>query len=428
MDEKLFIKKILINFVDSLKAENIELYCRNLPDEKEELIKHKKNNFEVIMEISKKEIAKGDYLCLQGEESDSIFVLEKGDLEVIKVQDEEKVTKEIVEEKGEKIDVINTPNFTIGEIGAILNKPRNVSLCALTDCVVTVIPVEEGLLKKIIELKRDIGLNIIKVLTIRIQRTSKKIYTIEKKIIDICELIKKSVLTFKKILFQASEMEIEINSDELNESIGNLNSQFTSYLEAYSTYLNLKEKKNIKPTRLDYETGEVIIPYGKHDPYFYLLLEGEVIFNIGTKTTFKCSQKYALFGNYFDLFDPKSPDNDKISYFTVFADKSSKIRAVKQADIKKTLEKNVVLVHFGEIAARQLSAINEVYSKSLNDHKKLEESLLNSETGIKSLFQKFKKVIVDNKKEFDDEIIKSFEQIETQFQALKPEDKKVKSL
>lgn len=362
------------------------------------------------MGLIKKEIKKGEYICFQGEESDSIFVLEKGIIDVLKVENEETVTKETVETDSEKVDIIEQPDSLIGEIGVFLNKPRVASLRAQTDVTISVIPVEEGMMKKIIESKREIGYKIIKDVIIRIQRTSRSIYNIEKDIIKYYDFIKSSISTFQNIINKLSEtdnMEIEKFCDILT----GIKSKYEYTLDTYENYLKFKDKTNENPNRINYNPGDVLISFGDYKPNYFVLGDGEVLLKIGTKSIFKCSDKYALFGNYFDLFDPKAKDNDNTSYFTVIVTKPSKIKSGNKESINKSLENNIVLAHFGEIFSKNLSTLASAYYKSKREIGYLKNELSEKNEGILFLHNILKPIVENNRKIFDKELINQFDLI-----------------
>ncbi len=70
----------------------------------------------------------GEYLCLQGEESNEIFVLRSGKLQVFVVDAEGFVAQDRVENEGMLVGEIDQAGSFIGEIGAILSEPRSASM------------------------------------------------------------------------------------------------------------------------------------------------------------------------------------------------------------------------------------------------------------------------------------------------------------
>lgn len=367
------------------------------------------------MNIIKKELKKGDYLFLQGEESTSICALVRGELEVIVVHSRGKITKEMVDKEGEIIDIIDNPNQTIGEVGAILNKPRGASIRAKSNSVVSIIPVEKDLLKKMININRQIGLNIIKELTIRVQRASKLIFEIEKKKIAFIEFIPEAIKFFISELNQISESRLEFPIDESKKIINSITTEIKNYLKGYETYLKLKRLKNDEPQKTEYKVNDIVIPFGKYTDNFYLFLQGELAFNIGTNFIFKCSDKYAVIGNYFTLFDPNNPANDGICYFTVYTTKKSLLKTLTKMDLTKTLENNQVLGLFGEIASKQLNAIDRSYTKSKDDYTILKEMICNQQDGLLKILNILNNVINQSKDKFSEESIKSYQTIKVKF-------------
>ncbi|PKK89510.1 MAG: hypothetical protein CVV64_13950 [Candidatus Wallbacteria bacterium HGW-Wallbacteria-1] len=133
----------------------------------------------------------GDFICLQGEESSSIFILKNGALEIIinDIPDGEPLTAPLslkeVERKGKSVAVIKTPGTTIGEIGAILGTPRTASVKAVGSTSISIVGVKGNGLEKSIFAQPRLGLNIASTLVSRIGTNSQKLYNAEKSLADL---------------------------------------------------------------------------------------------------------------------------------------------------------------------------------------------------------------------------------------------------
>ncbi len=77
---------------------------------------------------------KGQFLCIQGQPSDSFFVLKKGALEVLFCEDLASPTEADVAAKARRIAILDQTNTPVGEIGALEGTPRSASLRALEPC------------------------------------------------------------------------------------------------------------------------------------------------------------------------------------------------------------------------------------------------------------------------------------------------------
>jgi len=75
-----------------------------------------------------KTLQPGDFLCFQGEESNEIFVLRSGALNIYVVSSDGVATREKVETEGMLVGVVDKPGQFIGEIGAILRENRSASI------------------------------------------------------------------------------------------------------------------------------------------------------------------------------------------------------------------------------------------------------------------------------------------------------------
>ena len=110
--------------------------------------------------------SKGDVICYQGDETDGLFILVDGELEVLVA---EKITagmkKNDIIAVSKKIGVINEKKTPFGEISFILNAPRNATVRAISSSgVVVKIPTGKEALNALLETNPVIGLSICKTL------------------------------------------------------------------------------------------------------------------------------------------------------------------------------------------------------------------------------------------------------------------------
>lgn len=139
--------------------------------------------------IPAKTFADGEYLCFQGEDSSSIFILKSGALEVI-INDlpegeHRNLTIKDVESKGKSVALISNSGATIGEIGAVLGTPRSASVRARGTASVSVVSVKGGGLEKSIMAQPRLGLNIAVTLVSRLGANNQKLFEAETAMADL---------------------------------------------------------------------------------------------------------------------------------------------------------------------------------------------------------------------------------------------------
>ena len=114
----------------------------------------------------------GEYLCFQGQDSNEMFVVRSGKLDIYVVDQDGIVSKEKVEEEGMLVGSVDTPNSFIGEIGGILREPRSASIKAAEETQVQVINLRGSGFDQTIMQNTKLGLNLSKTIAGRLGATS----------------------------------------------------------------------------------------------------------------------------------------------------------------------------------------------------------------------------------------------------------------
>lgn len=79
-------------------------------------------------------LERGQFLFLQGQPSDSFYILKSGQLEVLSNDEKTHPTEDEVRTEARRVAVLDQPNVPIGEIGVLEGTPRSASIRALERC------------------------------------------------------------------------------------------------------------------------------------------------------------------------------------------------------------------------------------------------------------------------------------------------------
>ncbi len=121
----------------------------------------------VVQGLGKRLVRAKEYVCIQGEASNEIYILVEGELDVIYTDPAlftdymDAVDRvPIVEQEGKKISTIKGHMANFGELGALLGEPRTATIVVAVDSVIARIPVVGDSFNNTILRNAKLGLNI----------------------------------------------------------------------------------------------------------------------------------------------------------------------------------------------------------------------------------------------------------------------------
>lgn len=140
--------------------------------------------------MEKKIFLPGQYVCVQGEKADCLYILAAGELDVIYTDNslltEQKDIMEklsLVRKYGKKVNSIKGRMSNFGEIGVILGENRGATLCACKNSLLAIIPTDTAGFCKTLLNTPVLGLNIAITTAKRLKETYSRISEY-KKLID----------------------------------------------------------------------------------------------------------------------------------------------------------------------------------------------------------------------------------------------------
>lgn len=122
-----------------------------------------KNETQTINSIPKKTLKPGDYLFMQGEPAVSIFILQRGIVQIVVTKDTPPLdnpdkARRYVNEFGKVVAQVRNPKVKLGEMGALLGGKRTASIKCSTEVEVSEIAITEESFKQSIIQSPKLGL------------------------------------------------------------------------------------------------------------------------------------------------------------------------------------------------------------------------------------------------------------------------------
>jgi len=275
----------------------------------------------------------GEYLCLQGEDSNEIYVLKGGKLEIYVVDAEGVVPQDRVESEGLFVGEVAEAGAFIGEIGAILNEPRSASMRVSADgpAQVMVIPLQGKGFAQTVVGNPKIGFSLSKTIAQRIGKTSESITksdAMSMQVKSAMEHYAHEIFNMVSLLATAVEKSGQ-DSPLLNDAKNTIPYQIGRMVEKYGsvptdayTALGLPFTKHDeafhnrvfvdkpqpggqeapeptgppKPGVVGFEPGSVVCPEKSVDEKMYILLAGRLEMFVGTRAIESIKMKGDIFG------------------------------------------------------------------------------------------------------------------------------------
>ena len=192
-DKGIYLTTEIINNILSLDYLEIEITDSKL-----------KSDEEGSDSIPRRVFKPGDFIFLQGEPANSIYILQRGIVQIIITKDQppledlEKARRH-VSEFGKVVAQIRKPNVKIGEMGALLNGIRTASIKCSTEVEVNEISTTEDAFKQSMMHSPKLALSLVATLANRLRKSKKTAVQIEKMYADFLKRIKLYHAAFEKM-------------------------------------------------------------------------------------------------------------------------------------------------------------------------------------------------------------------------------------
>ncbi|MCK9224150.1 MAG: cyclic nucleotide-binding domain-containing protein [Candidatus Muirbacterium halophilum] len=380
----------------------------------------------------------GEYVCRQGDESEFIYILKDGFLDVLVNEEiEDKLTgkKKI---KKRKIAEIVGYNINFGEIGAILGVKRTASIKAVTPSEVLMIPVEKNSFVYSMKKHPELGISIAETMALRLKETDEKIRTLSNFTQKLEKTIDYNAKAFYSLVLSLSKVFAE-NSNEI--WIGKL----LDFLKSHEHYnyatkifrkntLNTIEENNTEKDETvyfiskdikEYEKEQIICNEGDIGKEIYILVAGRIGVYVGNHRVATISARGSVIGEIAVLTSFKTGQYQKrtatlkaITYTQIVIIEGSQLTQKINEDPGLIAQINISLaqrlpeadssyINLRNNIIKQLQILSqeELYSKisqTFNSHLSLVEFILKEEYKLIQLLKN--KVGIDSQKfkqEFD---------------------------
>ncbi|HOY61792.1 MAG: DNA-binding transcriptional dual regulator Crp [bacterium ADurb.Bin236] len=354
----------------------------------------------------------GEYLCLQGEDSNEIFVLRSGSLHIYVVDSDGPgaVRPERVDSEGMLVGVVDTAGAFIGEIGAILREPRSASIRVSDDGPAQVMVIDlrgKGFDATVMQ-NPKIGFSLSKTIAQRLGMTSHSINRIDSLSLKAKGFLEETARSLYEMIdeldkaAQAAQKELPLLAEAKQmEScqIGRMVSKYGSLpMDIYGTigvpfsahhtiYHNrIYQKKaggepapqpagDPKPGVAAFNPGDVICPDKSIDKSMYFLLAGKLEVFVGMRAIETLQEKGAIFGEN-AIFGELERSSGVRALTEVHA------MPVPAAQIEPyMMKKPPLVVHTLKMFAKRLPLLNATMMKSAQQMSQLVSLLGNGPEG-----------------------------------------------
>jgi len=251
----------------------------------------------------------GDFVCLQGQKSKSLYILKKGKLEVVVVPPDTKISKEIINTSGKIVSTLEGKNVNFGEIGAVLSTTRTASIRAKEESIVAVIPVNDGFAATISTIPK-LGISIATTLCKRIKETNNQVNKLKKLHQKIDDRSKANMQIFFKLVDKIGEAGSRFRSSHWTGKLHEEMKNDPYYIAAVRTFrLQNKEKLaeeedadtgTVPPldtdTLVEYEMNDIICREGDPGKELYILVSGRIGVYVGEHRVATISRHGSVIG------------------------------------------------------------------------------------------------------------------------------------
>ncbi|MCJ8345848.1 cyclic nucleotide-binding domain-containing protein, partial [bacterium] len=356
-------------------------------EEKKEL---EKNTPKIESSLVKKLYKTGEYIVIQGEESEALYILIEGELDVIYTDEallsgaEDTIDKiRLIERAGKKISTIRGKMVNFGVLGAILGDTRSATISALVDSKVARINVSGDAFNKTIIQNARLGLNI----SITIAKRLKDINVYIAKYNNILSQVDGMVREFSSIY-------VTIAGKVLKQAIFSGDRELTKIHEEfknsplYNRLLKYK-KQGFDASKMGTSSvvgkdndqifaggdvigkkaGEIICYNGETGDKMYVLVVGKLGVYVGDKLVAVYSEKGDIVGEISVLlgYATKGSGMDKRTA-TVKAMVRSRLVCISIKDVDNLVKTNpTMILHITRVLAERLKNCNQVFIQAQKD-------------------------------------------------------------
>ncbi len=350
------------------------------------------------MKVDSKKYKNGDIICQQGDKTDKLFVLRSGKIKII-VNQEKKITPELIKSAGHVVNQISTVNQTIGEIGLLLNRERSASLIAEGAVELEIISFEGDIvLTDIIKHNKQIGISILHTVIDRIIHTAEQIHSYKKQIDDRIEFINSFSQPFVQMKFDEQEMIVLQQSfrqllktrfDIIADYMKSVNREFSKTTEFITQENNLLNK------------GMIFFKEDCVEQNIYLMLKGKVTVYCNKIPVFTCDKDNTIFCNYSILLN--NTIENKKNYFEFAASVDGvKLKRIAKQQFMDLLEKEASLYgYLSKILSQLLVNTDKVLIEVKKRKETLDQIIGDDKAALKEVFLnilKLKNITEDQKK------------------------------
>lgn len=326
----------------------------------------------------------GDFVCFQNDQSEHIYMLEEGELDVI-VTETEKISQELVEKMGKTVAQLKGKKVTFGEIGAILGTPRSASIRAVTKSQITLIPTSSKGLMATTMKNPKLGLSIAISLVRRLKDTNSKITVLDKLLKDVHSKVeynsKAYLVLCNKFGQKRSANKWGIWLTEVHENA----KRSPFYLKAVKYGKKKIEQEPPMPLRnetgmelnfdlsniKDFDMGETICTMGEEGKEMYILTSGRLGVFIGEQRVATISKKGSIIGEIAVLLGYTSGRYEKRTA-TIKTVSAAQMIVIPGDNLENYLQRDPeIMAHITKDLAERLPVTNAAYMNTRNELMKL---------------------------------------------------------
>ncbi|PCJ20323.1 MAG: hypothetical protein COB02_04615 [Candidatus Cloacimonadota bacterium] len=367
-----------------------------IDDSEEEKKELEKNSPKVASSLIKKIYKTGEYIVIQGEESEALYILLDGELDVIYTDEAALSTAEdtidkirVIERSGKKISTIKGQMVNFGELGAILGDTRSATISASVDSKVARINVSGDAFNKTIIQNARLGLNI----SITIAKRLKDINVYIAKYNNILSQVDGMIREFSsiyvqiagKVLKQAilsgdrelTKIHEEFKNSPLYNRLMKYKKQGFDASKMGTSNVLSKDEVFAKGDVISKKAGEIICYNGEVGDKMYILVVGKLGVYVGDKLVAVYSDKGDIVGEISVLlgYATKGLGMDKRTA-TVKAMIRSRLVCISIKEIDDLVKTNPVMVlHITRVLAERLKNCNQVFIQAQKDAKSFMDKL-----------------------------------------------------
>jgi len=337
-----------------------------------------------MIKVEIKKYKNNQIICMQGEKTDKLFVLRSGTIKVA-VNQEKKITEELVNKTGQVVNRINQPNQTIGEIGLLLNRERSASLVAEGPVELEIISFDGGVnLSEIIKLNKQIGTNILNTVIDRIIHTSKQIHQLKTR-------IDKEIAVIDK--YAAGLMQMKTDNQATAAQIQNLKKSLKSKYDIIRENINSvnRDFKSYKPVQLEENNvlpkKSLFFNETSTNDDFYLLLSGKISILCNNILVYSSDKKHTILSNY-SILDKSRPAEN---YFTFVTNDDTRIKKIAKSKFFEMLDNEPVLYSYlSKILSLLLVNTDKALLELSRKNEILKQIIFSDADSLNNILQKIK--------------------------------------